>query len=112
MHAAYDALPADIKTRFAHAMATHNFEKFWEHMRRDKGSERPAMSGEQRRRRPPVVHPLFLTHPITGRRVLYANPGYTVRINELPEPESDAMLGYLFDFQLQSRFRYTHTWTE
>jgi taurine dioxygenase len=112
MHAVYDALPADIRTRLADATATHDFEKFWENMRRNHSSERPPMTDEQRRRRPPVVHPLFLTHPITGRKVLYANPGYTVRINELPERESDEMLQYLFDFQLEPRFRYTHTWTE
>jgi taurine dioxygenase len=112
MHAAYEALPADVRHRLADATATHDFEKFWEHMRRDKGSERPPMTEEQRRRRPPVVHPLFLTHPITGRKVLYANPGYTVRINELPERESGEMLDYLFDFQLERRFRYTHAWTE
>jgi taurine dioxygenase len=112
MHAVYEALPVDIRDRLAGATATHNFEKFWEHMRRDKASVRLAMTDEQRRRRPPVVHPLFLTHPITGRKVLYANPGYTVRINELAEHESDEMLEYLFDFQLQQRFRYTHTWTE
>jgi alpha-ketoglutarate-dependent taurine dioxygenase len=113
MHAAaYDALPADIRTRLADATTTHDFEKFWEHMRRDKASTRPPMTEEQRRRRPPVVHPLFLTHPITGRKVLYCNPGYTVRINELSTRESDDMLDYLFGFQLEERFRYTHTWNE
>jgi taurine dioxygenase len=112
MHAAYDALPTDIKGRLADATATHDFEKFWEHMRQDKASTRPPMSDEQRRRRPPVVHKLFLTHPITGRKVLYANPGYTTRINELPQHESDDMLQYLFDHQLEQRFRHTHTWTE
>jgi taurine dioxygenase len=83
MHMAYDALPSEIRMRPADATATHNFEKFWEHMRRDKASTRPPMTDEQRRRRPPVVHRLFLTHPITGRQVLYCNPGYTERINEL-----------------------------
>jgi taurine dioxygenase len=112
MHAAYDALSAEIKTRLADATATHDFAKFWDHMRHDRGSDRPPMTEEQRRRRPPVVHPLFLTHPITGRKVLYANPGYTVRINELPERESDEMLEYLFEFQLQPRFRWMHSWTE
>jgi len=112
MHAVYDALPIDIRRRLAEATATHDFEKFWENMRRNHSSERPPMTDEQRRRRPPVVHPLFLTHPITGHKVLYANPGYTVRINELPKRESDEMLQYLFDFQLEPRFRYTHTWTE
>ena len=112
MHAVYDALPADIKARLADTTATHDFEKFWENMRQNHASERPAMTDEQRRRRPPVVHPLFLTHPITGRKVLYANPGYTVRINELPQRESDEMLEYLFAFQLEPRFRHIHTWTE
>src|SRR4051794_16664147 len=112
MYAVYDALPGDIKTRLADATATHDFEKFWEHMRRDKASPRPPMTGLQRRQRPPVEHPLFLTHPITGRKVLYANPGYTIRINELPERESAKMLEYLFAFQLEPRFRYIHTWSE
>ena len=70
------------------------------------------MTDEQRRRRPPVIHPVFLTHPITGRKVLYCNPGYAVRINELPERESDETLEFLFAHQLQMKFRYTHVWTE
>jgi taurine dioxygenase len=112
MHDAYEDLPSEIKNRLAGMTATHNFEKFWEQMRRSHGSERPAMTDEQRRRRPPVVHPVFLAHPITGRKVLYCNPGYTVRINELPQRESDEMLEYLFAHQLQTKFRYTHVWTE
>jgi hypothetical protein len=44
--------------------------------------------------------------------VLYANPGYAIRINELPEDESDRNLAFLFEHQLQQRFRYLHRWTE
>lgn len=112
MHMAYEALPERVRTQLADATVTHEFEKFWEHMRRDKASTRPPMTEEQRRRRPPVVHPLFLTHPITGRKVLYCNPGYATRINELPERESVEMLDYLFTHQLEPRFRYTYTWSE
>jgi taurine dioxygenase len=112
MHAAYDALPAELKTRLAGMTATHNIEKFWEHMRQNRGSQRPPMTDEQRRRRPPVVHPVFLTHPITGRKVLYCNPGFAVRINELSERDSDEMLDFLFTHQLQMQFRYTNVWAE
>lgn len=112
MHAAYDALPDEMKTRLDGMTATHDFEKFWEHMRRDKNSARPAMTDEQRRRRPPVVHPLFMTHPITGRKTLYCNEGYAVRINELPPAESDETLAVLFRHQLEMRFRYKHDWSE
>jgi taurine dioxygenase len=112
MHAAYDALPADIKTRLDGMTVTHNFEKFWEHMRQHKASGRPAMTDEQRRRRPPVVHPVFLTHPITGRKTLYCNEGYAIRINQLSAAESEVMLDYLFRHQLDMRFRYKHDWNE
>ena len=96
MHLADEDLPSEIKGRLAQMTASHNFEKFWEHMRRNHDSERPAMTEEQRRRRPPVIHPVFLTHPITGRKVLYCNPGYAVRMNELPERASEEMLEFLF----------------
>ncbi len=112
MYAVYDALPDAVKTRIDGLTATHDFEKFWEHMRRDRASGRPPMTPEQRRRRPPVVHPLVLVHPISGRKALYANPGYATRINELPQAESDALLDYLFAHQLEMRFRYTHEWNE
>jgi len=112
MHAAYEGLPEDVKTSLRDATAVHDFEKFWEHMRRDKASTRPPLTDEQRRRRPPVTHPVFMTHPITGRKVLYANPGYTTRINGLSARESDEMLEFLFTHQLQERYRYLFTWSE
>src|ERR1700727_1385960 len=79
MHAVYEALPAELKARLDGMTATHDFEKFWENMRQNHASTRPALTDEQRKLRPPAVHPVFLTHPITGRKVLYANPGYTTR---------------------------------
>ncbi|MGO4304093.1 TauD/TfdA dioxygenase family protein [Cupriavidus sp. RAF12] len=111
MHAAYDDLPADIKARLDGMTVLHDFNKFWEMMRREKGSQRPPLTEAQRAAKPPVSHPVFLTHPITGRKVLYANPGYSVRINELPPQQSDEMLAYLFAHQLQDKYRYRHRWT-
>jgi taurine dioxygenase len=111
MHAAYDGLPDDIKAQLDGMTVLHDFNKFWEMMRREKGSQRPPLTDAQRAAKPPVSHPLFLTHPITGRKVLYANPGYSVRINELPQQQSDDMLSYLFAHQLQDKYRYRHRWT-
>src|SRR5690349_2146962 len=112
MHAAYDELAPELKQKLANATATHDFNKFWEKMRLRAGSIRPPLTEEQRRKRPPSVHPVFLTHPITGRKVLYCNPGYAIRINELDEAESERVLQQLFEHQLQPKFIYTHTWTE
>jgi taurine dioxygenase len=110
--AAYDDLPSELKARLQDATATHDFNKFWENMRRRPGSTRAPLSDEQRRRRPPAVHPVFLTHPITGRTVLYCNPGYAIRINELDEAESERVLAMLVAHQLQPKYQYTHRWRE
>ncbi len=111
MHAAYDGLPADLKRRLEGMTVLHDFNKFWEGMRR-KGSKRPALTEAQRKAKPPVSHPIFLTHPITKRKVLYANPGYSIRINELPEKESGETLEFLFRHQLKPEYRYAFHWTE
>ena len=111
MHAAYDDLPQDVKALLADKTAEHDFEKFWDWMRRERGSARPALTAAQRAARPPVSHPVFLTHPITGRKVLYCNPGYAMRINELPTKQSTELLDYLFAHQLQDKYRYAFRWS-
>ena len=112
MHAAYDGLPAEMKRDLEGMTVLHDFNKFWEMMRREKGSKRPPLTEAQRKAKPPVSHPVFLTHPITGRRVLYANPGYAVRINELPEKESAKTLAFLFEHQLRPEYRWAFHWQE
>ncbi len=112
MHAAYEDLSDTLKQRLDGMTATHDFNKFWEEMRRRPGSTRPPLTPEQRAKRPPAVHPVFMTHPITGRKVLYCNPGYVIRINELDEAESDRILEQLFAHQLQPKYQYAHVWTE
>jgi taurine dioxygenase len=112
MQAAYADLPVDVKRTLDGKTVLHDFEKFWEMMRREKASKRPALTDAQRKAKPPVSHPVFLRHPLTGNKVLYANPGYAIRINELPEKESAEMLEFLFRHQLQAKYIYTSQWEE
>ena len=111
MHAAHE----NRRRHQAAARGDHRAARFREVLGQDAdkpGSKRAPLTAEQRRKKPPVSHPIFLTHPITGRRVLYANPGYAIRINELPQAESDELLELLFTHQLQDKFRHVHQWTE
>ena len=112
MHAAYDDLTDDLKTRLDGKTVLHDFAKFWDKMRLRDGSQRKPLTEAQRAAKPPVSHPIFLTHPLTGRKVLYANPGYSMRINELPAAESDELLEFLFAHQTQPKYQYTFEWTE
>ena len=113
--AAYDALPDEVKQRIEGRTATHDFEKFWEMMRQRGGgakSTRAPLSEEQRRQKPPVSHPMVMAHPISGRRILYADPGYTVSIDGMDKQESEELLDFLFQHQLRPQFRYAHHWAE
>lgn len=112
MHAAYEDLPADLKARLKGRTATHDFAKFWDMMRARPGSRRAALTAEQRAKKPPVSQPIFRTHPVTGRAVLYCNPGYATRIDGLPDAESAALLEFLFRHQEQEKYFYAHHWAE
>ena len=55
--------------------------------------------------------PVIRTHPVTGYKTLFVNKGFTKRILELTEDESDNMIDYLArhvaeNHDLQVRFRW------
>lgn len=112
MRAAHDALDPALKERLSGAVAVHDFNKFWEEMRRRPGSARAPLSPEQRATRPPARHAVFLRHPVSGRTVLYCNPGYAESIEGMDAGESERILALLFAHQLDPRFRYEHVWTQ
>ena len=111
MCAAYDGLPGDIKLQLEGKTALHDFAKFYDMMRQRPGSNRPPLSEAQRKTKPAVSHPMVITHPISKRKALYANPGYAIRINEMPGEESDRLLEFLFAHQTQDKYCYTFHWT-
>src|SRR5437660_10343053 len=52
--AAYADLPADVERVRQGKTVLHDFSKFWEMMRREKGSQRPPLTEAQRKSKPPV----------------------------------------------------------
>jgi taurine dioxygenase len=110
MHLAYEDLPADIKRRLAGRTATHDFAKFWDMMRDRPGSQRAPLTPEQRAKKPPVSQPIFRTHPITGRTILYCNPGYAMHIDGMDAAESADLLQVLF--AQREKYFHAHHWAE
>ena len=85
----------------------------------DKG-DAAATRADLRRQRPKekgdtvttAEHPVVCTHPETGRKVLYVNPGHTVRFGGLSEAESAPILQYLFHHQQRPEFSCRFRWRE
>ena len=109
MYGAYDALPQEVRERIAGRDAQHDFHKFYDRMVEKNGARVP-LTAEQRNQRPPARHPMVGTHPITGRRFLYANPGYVVRALDCDPDESERLLAFLFEFQVRHEFCVEHVW--
>jgi taurine dioxygenase len=108
--AAYDALSPPMREFLGALTARHEAgDRFWYEVRRTLG---PEGSDRARDRFQGISHPVVCSHPVTGRRVLFVNPGYTVAINELGARESEGLLRLLFDHLNNPAFHFRHRWRE
>lgn len=57
-------------------------------------------------------HPVVVSHPITGKPVLFVNRIFTRGITNLPPEESSAILPFLFNHLTRPEFTYRHTWDD
>ena len=110
MTAAYEALPPALQMRLEGLEAVHHFAKFYDYMIRERGSPRAPLTAAERAAKPPVTHPMVVRHPHTGRKCLYADPGYSIEVVGLPPEESKGLLEFLFAFLTQAAFQYRHKW--
>jgi len=58
----------------------------------------------------PVEHPVIRTHPETGERSLFVNPGFTSHIKGLRRDESAHLLQYLYAHSTKPEFVVRYHW--
>jgi taurine dioxygenase len=113
LRAVYDALTPQIKIALDGLSAFHHWSK----------SLNPRFAGtldavafEEGQRIaaliPQMLQPLVRTHPETGRSGLYLSPRFTLRMDRVPQEQSNALLNELFAFMEDPRFCYCHEWRE
>ena len=108
MYAVYDALSTHDKARFETLRGVHSIATF-------SGSNEDTDDGsrveETLAKYPPVEHPMIRTHPETGRRALYVNEGFTIRIADVDEDESNRILSSVWELVSGPEFQFRIQWS-
>ena len=101
MYKAYDAVPEDLKQKLKGKRALH----IHEYNRNRQASHAGDISLV-----PHCYHPVFITHPDTGRKSLFVDRLMTTSIEDFSEGESAAILSQLYDIGERREFIYEHVW--
>ena len=110
--AAYQGLSTPMQALLDGLTATHSVAKSFP---AERWQNDPAFKERYERavaKHPPVVHPVVRVHPVSGRKGLFVNQGFTTHINELASGESRAVLDYLFAHIARPEFTVRWRWQE
>ena len=105
MYQAYEELSDGMRRMLDGLVGLHTSEPLAERNRSAKSDGLPIAETP-----PPAEHPVVRTHPETGRKALYANKAHTVRILDMDEAESEALLAEVTEHSVQPEFVYRHKW--
>jgi len=105
MYAAYEALSDRMKAYLDGMIALHDGEPVY------RGLFKPIGVADKAEY-PRAEHPVVRTHPVTGRKCLYVNAGFTSRLLGVPRDEGDAILRYLYQHMENPLFQCRFRWRE
>jgi taurine dioxygenase len=105
MYAAYEALSDRMKAYLGGMTAIHDGEDAYRGTYANYGvQDKPVY--------PRAEHPVIRTHPVTGKKALYVNRGFTKRLVGVPRDESEGILRYLFEHMANPLFQCRFRWRE
>ena len=108
MEAAYDGLSDAFRKMIDGLRAVHDFQNFrvlFKNTEEDRAKLR-----KMEEMFPNPSHPVVRTHPVTGRKSIYVNPQFTVRIEGLEPDESRAILQVLFAQAQVPEYQFRLRW--
>lgn len=115
MYHAYDALDDEMKEKLTGLQAVHSAHHIFGtgentyYNTTDAGGNRIGNAAAADVLQD-VIHPVVITHPLSGKKALYVNPAFTIRIVGLPEAESQALLSSLYAHAMQKEFAHRFRW--
>lgn len=109
MGAVYDSLSDGLKQTLGTLRAVHSADHIYQpggfYSKTDQAEE---LTGQELSTR--AVHPVVIRHPITGRKLLYVNAGFTLHFEGWTREESLPLLAYLCDLGAREEFQCRVEW--
>jgi taurine dioxygenase len=118
---AYDRLPAALKAKIDSLEVVYHFRGAQEENRFgfppdlkcvERAPDQAAFITRYKSEFPPVVHPLVITQPESGRKILKLSPMHAQSVLHMDKNESDELLAELAAHMVDRRYAYFHKWGE
>jgi len=115
MYAAYDALSPGFQRMLATLSALHSARHVFGEGAAYAGADtRGSRIGNTQAADAlaDVIHPVVITHPLSGKKALYVNPAFTLRFEGWTEEESRPLLTQLYAHCIDPRFVHEFEWKD
>ena len=111
MYKAYDTLSDGLKSTLSNLRARHSSVHVFGAARAENDNDdtvgrikNPEAATQE------AIHPVVISHPETGRKSLYVNPGFTLGFEGWSDEESKPLLEYLYTHAVRPEFTCRFQW--
>ena len=110
MYSAYETLSDGLKGTLEGMSARHSSRHVFGPSRAEKEDDTVGRIKNAEAANQDAVHPVIITHPETGRKALYVNPGFTLGFEGWTDAESQPLLEYLYAHATRPEFTCRFDW--
>ena len=109
MYTAYDTLSDGLKQTLEDMKAVHSSRHIFGEQSSYRDTMKDRFSNPEDATQD-AVHPVVITHPESGRKALYVNPGFTLHFDGWTATESKPLLDYLYTHAVQLEHTTRFQW--
>lgn len=110
MYKAFETLSPGMQEMLEGLKAWHSSRHAFGYSQADTESHQDGRISNMDKATQDALHPVVVTHPLTGRKALYVNSDFTVRFDGWTREESQPLLDYLYQHGSQPEFQCRFQW--
>ena len=108
---AYEGLSDVMKETLERLSAVHSSRHVFG-KRPEMPAEMGSRLGNQQAATQDSIHPVVIEHPLSGKKSLYVNPGFTLQFEGWTVEESEPLLRFLYAHITRPEYTYRHRWKD